>query len=108
MTKLGVTTAVGNQHLHPQWFSSFLSGTQQERHRLIICCTAGAVRVTELYPQKGMALYINIKNKLYKNSLFLFFISLSVFFPRKGVIRSRAGITDRLAIFCAEGFIQQA
>lgn len=79
MTKLGVTMPVGKQHFHPQWFSSFLSGTQQERHRLIIRCTAYSVRVTECYPQKGIALYINIKNKLYKNSLFLFFISLSVF-----------------------------
>jgi hypothetical protein len=87
MTKLGVTMPVGNQQFHPQWFSSFISGTQQERHRLIILCTAQAAGVSECYPQKGMALYINIKNKLYKNSLFLFFISLNVFLTGQRVIR---------------------
>jgi hypothetical protein len=84
MTKLGVTTPVGNQHFHPQWFSSFLKGTLQERHRLIIRCTADMAEPLECYPQKHLALYINIKNKLYKNSLFLFFISLSSFSQGQG------------------------
>jgi hypothetical protein len=86
MTKLGVTTPVGNWHFHPQWFSSFLSGSEQDRHRLIIRYTPLTARVTEGYPQKGLTLYINIKNKLYKNSLFLFFISLSVFLTGQRVI----------------------
>jgi hypothetical protein len=87
MTKLGVTTPVGNWHFHPQWFSSFLSGSEQDRHRLIIRCTPITARDTEGYPQKWLALYINIKNKLYKNSLFLFFISLNVFLTGRRVIR---------------------
>ena len=87
MTKLGVTMPVGNQHFHPQWFSSFLSGTQQERHSLIIRCTSYRTWPIACYPQKLLALYINIKNKLYKNSLFLFFISLSVLLMGKRVIR---------------------
>lgn len=112
MTKLGVTMPVGNQHFHTQWFSSFLSGTQQERHRLIICCTADFVRVTECYPQKGMVLYINIKNKLYKK------FSLSILYKPERISHRVEGdqVTrfvsqvraNRLAIFCAEGFIQEA
>lgn len=84
MTKLGVTTPVGNWHFHPQWFSRFLSGSEQERHRLIILCTSRISWPVDCYPQKSLALYINIKNKLYKNSLFLFFISLSAFFSEQG------------------------
>jgi hypothetical protein len=87
MTKLGVTTPVGNWHFHPQWFSSFFNGSEQDRHRLIIRYTPLTARDTEGYPQKRIALYINIKNKLYKNSLFLFFISLSVFLTGRRVIR---------------------
>lgn len=85
--KLGVNPRVGNWHFHPQWFSSFLSGTEQDRHRLIIRCTADMARPTEPYPQKCVSLYINIKNKLYKNSLFLFFISLIDFLMGRQAIR---------------------
>jgi hypothetical protein len=85
---------VGNRPFHPQWFSSFLKGTEQERHSFIILCTADMTRLVASYPQKGLALYINIKNKLYKNSLFLFFISLSAFLPGPGVIRSRSRLIE--------------
>jgi hypothetical protein len=66
---------VDNWYFHPQWFSSFPSGTEQERHRLIIRCTPAMTGLSEPYPQNCHAPYINIKNKLYKNSLFLFSIS---------------------------------
>jgi len=87
MTKLGVNAPVGNLYFHPQWFSSFLSGTEQDQHRLIIRCTAETAGPSELYPQKSAAPYINIKNKLYKHSLFLFFISLNVSRMGKQVVR---------------------
>ena len=75
LTKLGVNPPVGNLPFHPQLISSLPSGSLQERHSLIIGCTSAMARATACYPQKGLALYINIKNKLYKKSLFLFFIS---------------------------------
>lgn len=87
MTKLGVNAPVGNWRFHPQGFSSFLSGSEQDQHRLIIRCTVDTASPAELYPQKSAAPYINIKNKLYKHSLFLFFISLNVSRMGKQVVR---------------------
>lgn len=69
-------------------------------------------RAPDSYPQKGLVLYINIKNKLYKKSLFLFFNKLTRHKAERGE-REAIGLHREppargLAIFCAEGFIQRA
>lgn len=64
-----------------------------------------------VYPQMGCALYINIKNKLYKNSLFLFSISRHEYFEEESDQGRENGfesvVVSRLAIFCSGGFIQE-
>jgi hypothetical protein len=62
--KLKITASVDNRPIHPQAYTGYPSPSWPADHRVLNLCTLRKIRPTDVYPQKGDSVRINIKTKI--------------------------------------------